>query len=300
MKRSIYVVLILLSTVLGSCRLVFKKPEVVRVREVSVTSFAVDRSEISISLLIHNPNSYNIKLSKLDLDILNMDRQNIGKGKLSRDYTLGKKRTDRIDFDVVLQTRAAIGLINNSNHKIDVFITAKGEGRAMGLKKKFIFEEPYSFSFKEEIMQEIPRFKADGQPLFKLLRTYVHQYQLGTTVLRGDFLLLNPYGLAFRFKDFPADIFINDKKVGSGDLLKELSFKEDVHYQEGIMEFELSNPRSVLSAARGILKGGIDYRVSGNVVLEILGMEIVAPYSYRGRIPLNIWETIIAPGSKSS
>ncbi|MCB5234754.1 MAG: hypothetical protein LHW60_05885 [Candidatus Cloacimonetes bacterium] len=300
MKRRWIVLMILLAVMTSSCRLVFKTPEVERVRDVSIKNFSVDQTELELSLLVYNPNSYNIKLKKLDVDILNMDRQKIGHGQLSREYTLGKKQTARIDFGVNLQTRPTLGLINYSNYNVDMFIVARGEGKANGFTKKFNYDEPYSISLKEQITGEIPRFKVDTQDLFKVMRTYVHQYKLNATALRTDFMLLNPYGLRYKVLAFPADIYIDDKKVGHGDLLKQLSFKEDVFYREGVMEFEMSNLKSILSAARGVVKGGMNYSVRGEIVLEILGARISAPYAYKGFIPMNVWELILSYGTKSS
>lgn len=300
MKYRRIVLLILLAIMMSSCKLVFKTPQVERVRDVSIESFSVDKSELVVSLMVYNPNNYNIQLKKLDVDILNLDRQKIGQGKLSREYTLTKKQTARIDFGVNLQTRPTLGLINYSNYNVDMFIVARGEGKARGLKKKFEYDEPYSISLKEQITGEIPRFKVEGQDLFKVMRTYVHKYKLDATALRTDFIVLNPYGLRYKVLAFPADIYIGDKKVGQGNLLKQLHFKEDIFYREGSMEFDMSNLKSILSAARGVLKGGMDYRVQGEIVLEILGTRISAPYAYKGWIPLNVWELILKHGTKSS
>ncbi|MDD3524757.1 MAG: hypothetical protein PHQ41_08705 [Candidatus Cloacimonetes bacterium] len=293
MLKKMSFILLLISVCLGGCRFSFKTPQIRKVQDVQVQSISVDHSSMKLSIIVHNPNSYQIRLSKLELTLLDMNRERVGRASLGKELDLPAKKSINLDFDVNIQTRPMIRMVSSINHDLQFFVAAKGEGRAMGISKRFDFEEPYSLPVKEHLTKVIPSLSASGQELFKLTRTYVDDYGLSKSILNADFILLNPYGFRFNLKGFPAEIFIDGKKVGTGNLKTQLGFTENVFYKDGSMVFELSNLKSVFGAVKGAFKGEVKYQVKGKILIDAMGMELSAPYEYRGAIPISVWDLLL-------
>jgi LEA14-like dessication related protein len=285
--------LVILALLVSSCRFSFKKPIVEKIQDLQLQSISVDNSSLKLSIIVKNPNSYEIRLSKLDLYLMDMNRERVGQASLQKEIILPAKKSINLDFNVSIQTRPMIRMVSSINHDLQFFISGKGEGKAMGISKRFDFEEPYSLKIKDQLMKAIPSLSAGGQDLFKLTRTYVDDYGLSKTILNTDFILINAYGFSFNFKGFPAEIFIDGKKVGTGNLQKQLAFNEKVFYKDGTMVFELSNLKSIFGAVKGAFKGGVKYSVKGKIIIDAMGMELTAPYEYSGIIPLSVWDLLL-------
>jgi len=271
----------------------FKKPTVEKIRDLKVISISPDNSVVELSLIVHNPNCYKIKLNKLLIDILHKDREKVGTATLSQDVLIPKKAAVNLDFRIELATRPVIKMVSSIDQKVQFFVVGKGHGKALGLGKNFSFDEPYELDLQEHLQDLLSRFSAQGQNLFKVQRTSVEKIGIGETELHVDFLILNPYGFTFNFKGFPADIYINDKLVGSGNLQNQLGFNENTYSRDGTMIFKLSNLKSVLGAVSGALKGEIRYTVKGKVLIDALGMEVKRPYEYKGSLPVNLWDLLL-------
>ncbi|MCB5279097.1 MAG: hypothetical protein LHW59_06210 [Candidatus Cloacimonetes bacterium] len=293
MKLKSIFVAVLVTMLFGGCRFFFKTPTVEKIQDLKVQSISVDHTLLVVSIIVHNPNSYNIRLSKLDLDLLNMNRERVGMAVLQKDIELPGKKSINLDFTVRIQTRPLIQMVSSINHDLQFFISGKGEGKAMGISKKFDFEESYCLEIKDHLMHIIPSLNAGGQDLFKLTRTYVDNYGLSKSMLNAEFILLNPYGFSFNLKGFPAEIFINGKKVGSGNLKSQLNFNEDVFYKDGSMVFELSNLKSAFGAVKGVFKGEVKYTVKGTILIDAMGLDMSTPYEYEGSIPLSMWDLLL-------
>lgn len=292
MKKYLLFILPLL-LLLSSCKMLFKTPAVEKIQNVKLLSFSPDRTEVQISVIVHNPNNYEIRLNRLKLDLLDKNRFRVGSAEMTNTIDLPKKKSINVDINVKLLTRPLIASVGNIQHDVQFFIAGKGDAKAMGISKRFEFEEPYSLSLKEYLQNSIPSFSAGGQDVFKLTRTYVGEIGLGKTSLNSDFILMNPFGFSFNFKGFPAKIFIDGKEVGRGQLKNQLNFNENVFYKEGTMVFELSNLKSIVGATKGAFKGEISYSVQGTIVLDAMGMELKNPYEFSGVIPVSIWDLLL-------
>jgi len=293
MKR-IIMIAISLSLLLGlpACKK-FKKPVVEKIQDIRVGEINPDKSTLTISLIVHNPNSYKLKLQKLNLALLNKDRGKVGTARLSKEVIIPKKASVNLDFGVELDTRPVVKMISSLDQEVQFFVVGEGRGKAMGIGRKFSFDEPYSLSLKEHLETLLTRFTAEGQSLFKVKRTSVEKIGIGQTELHVEFIVLNPYGLSFNLRGFPSEIYIKDKLVGSGNLQNQMRFDETVYSKDGVMIFKVSNLKSVLGALSGVLKGEVAYNVKGKVLVDALGMEITRPYQYQGTIPLSIWEMLL-------
>ncbi|MEN6444935.1 MAG: hypothetical protein ABFC98_02690 [Candidatus Cloacimonas sp.] len=287
-----FIVFWLLLISLCSCQL-FKSPTVTKIQDVKIVSITPDLSTVKISLMVNNPNCYKLKLDKLNVELLNKDRQKVGTATLQNMVEIPKKSGICLDFTVELETRPVVKMVSSLDQKVPFFITGKGHGKIMGMSKTFNFDEPYELDMKEELQKIIPKFTANGQSLFKITKTTVEKIGIGETELHIHFIVLNPYGLTFNLKSFPADIYISDKLAGKGELKNQLKFNENIFSQDGVMVFKLNNLKSILGAVKGAFQGEIKYSVKGKVNIDALGMQINQPYSYQDALPVNILDMLL-------
>jgi LEA14-like dessication related protein len=276
---------------LSACK-AFKKPTVDRVHDLTVASMTPDRTTLLLSVKVGNPNFYKLSLRELNIRLLDKDRMEVGTAKMKARIMIPGGKSTNIDFNVVLDTRRTARMISHADQVVFFYILGEGYGKALGFGKRFEFEEPYELNLKEYMADLIPRFSAGGQDLFRLQRTYISDWGLGATKIRSEFIILNPYGLRFSLRSFPADVFINGRKVGSASLEKPLEFTEDIYSLDGSMLLQVNNFKSILQALGGVVKGEIGYEIRGKVNIDALGMEIGKPYEYKGSIPFDISELL--------
>ncbi len=292
MKRFSIIFLIVIMMSLSACKL-FKQPTLEKVHDVKINKFGVDEIEIALSISIHNPNCYQLKIDKLDVELLNKHRQKIGMATLQNKVTIPKRRSNALDFTVTLQTRPTAKMVSASNQSVYFYISGKGHGKVLGFGKTFDFEEPYELNLKEYLESLIPRFQADGQNIFKIKRSYIKELGLSQATMSVDFVLMNPYGLGFNIKGFPAELWLNKTSVGRGNLASQMRFDETVHSKDGTMSFKVSNFKALWSAIKGVIKGEIPYTVKGTVIVDAFGMEIRKPYEYSGSVSVSLSEFLL-------
>lgn len=293
MRKYMHITLLLLALLsLSSCKM-FKKPTVEKIRDFKVISISPDKSVVEISLIVNNPNSYKIRLSKLDIQLLNKDRGKVGTAALSKEVMIPKKASINLDFRVELDTRPVVKMVSGLDQKVQFYVQGQGRGKALGMGRNFGFDESYELDLREHLENLLSKFSASGQSLFKIQRTTVEKIGIGETELHVDFIILNPYGFSFNFKGFPAEIYLNNKLAGTGNLQNQLRFDENIYSKEGVMIFKLSNLKSILGAVSGVFKGEIAYTVKGKVMIDAMGMQIDRPYEYKGSLPISIWELLL-------
>lgn len=281
--------LLLLS--LSSCRM-FKKPTVDRVHDLKIVSMTPDQTDVLLSLKVNNPNSYKLVLKELKVTLLDKDRVSVGSAVMNKQIVIPGRKSTAIDFNVRLDTRKTAKMISHADQVLFFYIQGKGKGRALGCNKKLDFEEPYELNIKDYIADLLPKFAAEGSDLFKVQKTHITKLGLAQTQVQTDFILLNPFGLSFTFKGFPADVYVNEKIVGKANLGTQLYFNENVYSKDGNIQLEINNFKSLVEAFKGAVQGEIDYKVKGNVLIDAFGMEIKKPYEFKGSIPFNLQELI--------
>lgn len=287
--------LLLLSAMLislCSCKLFFRKPSVEKVHDIRVISIDPDQTLLDLSLSIHNPNRYKLRLENLTVELLSRERVKIGSAALTKAVEIPKKKSNALNFRIALETRPTIRMINRSDQKVFVYLSGAGLGKVLGTKKSFEFEEPYEINVKEQLQKALGSFKADGQDIFKIKRSYVTKVGLTESQIRVDFIILNPYGLEFVLKGFPATISIGDKESGSGNIEAQLSFNDKSYSREGSMLFKISNWKAVVNAVKGVLNGEISYEVNGRVQIDAYGLDFERAYRYGDKISINISELL--------
>lgn len=293
MQRYLIVTVIIMMLFAGTgCKFLFKKPQVSKVHDFKVISLGVDKIELEVAVSVLNPNAYQLKLDKLDIDLLNKDRERIGSAAMQKTVIIPKRKSNALSFRIKLDTRPTAKMISHSNQTVYLYVAGRGHGKVLGFGKNFSFEEPYELDLKKHLEMLIPKFEASGQDLFKVQRSYLKKLGLTQAELHVDFILLNPYGLSFRLKGFPAEVFLGEKSVGKGNLSMQMNYTENTHSKDGTMVFKISNWRALGAALKGVFQGEIPYRVQGTVMIEAFGLEINKPYNYKGVVPINLSEMV--------
>ncbi|MBW6514838.1 MAG: hypothetical protein K0B87_08810 [Candidatus Syntrophosphaera sp.] len=276
---------------LSSCKL-FKTPTLEKVHDVKVLSIDPDKTNLEVSISVNNSNCYTLILKELEVNLLNRTRERIGSVELKKAVEIPKKRSNALDFHISLDTRPTVKMVNHSDQKVFVYISGEGSGKVLGVSKKFSFEEPYEIDIKEQLEKVVSGFKADGQDIFQIKRSYVKQVRLAQSQIAVDFLILNPYGLQFKLKSFPSTISIGGREAGTGEILQPLEFDERVYSREGSMTFKINNWKAIVNAVKGAFKGEIEYEVNGKVKIDAYGLEIDQPFTYGDLIYINVSELI--------
>jgi len=271
----------LLFLLLSSCKWLYENPTVNRIHDIKIHNFDPDSIELGLTLEVNNPNRYDLSLEKLNVKILNRNRIPIGFADLQNEVVIPGKKSTALDFKIRLETRQTIKLIGNTKDDIVLYIEGSGNGKVRGMSKSFVFEHSYALDMKKHLKNILPKFSSKSQNFFRVLSTSVETISLGETTVKVDFLLLNPYGLSFSLSDFPAEIYVNEKPIGKGNLKSPLVFDEKTIYQDGSLIFKLNNLKSLAGAAKGIFKGEIAYEVKANVKIETLGISIDSPYVFK-------------------
>jgi len=276
---------------LSSCKL-FKTPILEKVHDVRVLSIDPDKTNLEVSFSVNNPNCYQLVLNDLEVNLLSRNRERIGFAELQKAVEIPKKRSNALDFRLSLDTRPTVKMVNHSDQKVFVYISGEGSGRVLGIGRKFSFEEPFEIDIKEQLEKVISGFKADGQDIFRIKRSYVSRMRLAQSQIAVDFIILNPYGLKFKLKAFPSTISIGGRQAGTGEISEPLEFDEKVYSREGTMTFKINNWKAIINAVKGAFKGEIEYQVDGNVQIDAYGLEIDQPFSYGDMIYINVSELI--------
>ena len=189
-----YILIISLVLLLcGGCKMLFKTPEILMVQDLELVKFSPDKSEVRLALVIHNPNKYDIQLRSLRLELLDKKRLRVGEAELEKSLLLPGKKSSTLELEVSLLTRPLLINISNINKETLFYISAVGEAKAMGINKKFSFDEPYSVNLEEHLEKIVSSFDGGaGQDIFKLTRSYVDEIGLKKSRLNADFILMNP------------------------------------------------------------------------------------------------------------
>ncbi len=294
MKNALACLLICLAMLsLASCKFFFKSPKIDRIHDVKVVSIDPDKIRLELSISVLNPNRYKLKLNEMSVELLNKNREQIGTASLNRAVEIPGRRANALDFSITLDTRPTVKLVNYSDQKVFVYIAGKGSGKVLGTNQTFLYEEPFEIDIRDQLKNVLSTFKANGDDIFKIKRSYLGKVGITETQVLVDFIIMNPYGLKFTVADFPANITIGNAETGSGNLDKTLSFDETVYSREGTMVFKVNNLRAIYNIAKGAINGEVSYRVDGRVKIQAYGVDIEEPYSYRDLITISITDDLI-------
>jgi LEA14-like dessication related protein len=285
--------LILLSSILSSCRLFYQKPFVEKVHDVRIISLDPDKTVLDVTLNVNNPNRYKIKVIQLELTLLNKDRKAIGSALLSSPLMIPKKSTNAVHFRISLDTRSAVKEINHADQKVFIYVDGIGITKVLGTTREFVFEEPYEIDIREKIQDIITGLKTEEGSLFKVKRSYVTKVGLTESQIRVDFMIMNPFGLEYTVTGFPATISVDGKNVGSGELLQSLYFNEKVFSAEGSMIFKINNWKAVLNVVKSALNGEVPYAVQGNIRIRGYGRDFSKAYTYKDVVAIDLSEMLL-------
>lgn len=304
-------ILLILTALLGACS-IFKAPEFERLNEVELKDLTPDHTSLDLSIVIRNPNWYAITVKSLDIKVEDMNKDRLGDIVMTQPLKISKHASDTVYFSIDMETRKVTKLVSHNAAKVEFMVKANALAKVFGISKRVKLEQPQSVNFTkilEEMLPslpseiEIPTFVADKKrnlvirskpkpsspikaDIFKVVKTSITDVGLKETELTVKFLMLNPYGLSFVFRDFPAEVWINDKYAGKGKLAKPLYFDENIASNEGELVFELNNFNSILLASKALFKKDMNYTVKGQLFAEGFGTKISKPFNFKGTVEI--------------
>ncbi len=306
-----FLLLLVPACLLVSCSL-FKEPVFERLNEVTLRDITVDNTGLDLSLVIHNPNWYSITVNSLKVDVSDTAAQKMGDIVMTQPLKIARHASDTVYFEIQMETRKVTRLLSHSAQNAEFIIKADARAKVFGIGKRVRMEKRQSVNFTQILEQllpsipeeiTIPTIVADKKrkvvvssrpnksspvqaDIFKVLKTSVTDVGLKESDLTVKFQLLNPYGLSFTIRDFPSDIWINDKYAGKGKLARPLAFTENIYQAEGEMVFTLNNINTLGLAAGALFKKDMDYRVKGTLQAEGFGLKIAKPFRFNGTVEI--------------
>lgn len=302
--------LLLLTAILQCSCSLFKEPVFESLNKVELKELNPDNTRVDLSIVIKNPNWYAITVKTLTVEITDTTFLKLGNIVMTQPLKIQKNASDTVFFEIMMETRKVTKLLSHSAPKVDFIVKANALAKVFGISKRVKIQQSQSINFTEILEQmlpsipsdiEIPTFIADKKrrvvmqdppkptssvqiDIFKVLNTSITDVGLKETELTIKFIMLNPYGLSFTFKDFPAQVRINDKPAGSGKLAKPLVFTEEIFQAEGKLVFTLNNINTILLASRTLMKKDLDYKVTGTLMAEGFGTSISKPFTFSGSV----------------
>ena len=303
--------LIIISAFLCSCSL-FKEPVFERLNKVELLELNPDFTSVDLSIVIKNPNWYGITVKTLTVDITDTNSLKLGNIVMTQPLKISKHTSDTVNFNILMETRKVTRLISHFAPNVEFIVKANVHAKVFGISKRVRIQQKQSINFTEILEQilpsipsdiEIPPFIANKKrkiqvqnppkpssniqaDIFKVVNATITDVGLKETDLTIKFILLNPYGLSFTFRDFPAEVRINDILAGRGKLSKPLLFNEKIHQAEGQLVFTLNNFNTILLASRAMLKKDLNYTVNGTLIAEGFGTSITKPFTFRGTVEM--------------
>jgi LEA14-like dessication related protein len=303
---------------LSACSL-FKEPVFQKVNDVQIRNLTPSSTNLDLSIVIQNPNWYSITVKSLDVEILDKDAYKLGDIVMTQPLKINKHAADTVFFEISMDTRRVTRLLSYSSDNVQFTVKAEARAKVFGISKLVKIEQKQNLNFTRIVEDLLPSIPSDIQiptinaaeltgknkqklvikntdtldnksllppDIFKVIKTTVTDIGIRETELTVRFQLLNPYGLAFTFRDFPSDIHINDKLAGKGKLAKPLVIDENTLSSEGELVFSLNNLNSLLLASGALIKKDLNYRVDGKLLIDGFGTHINKPFRFRGTVEI--------------
>lgn len=312
--------ILILGVLLTSCSL-FKEPVFERVNDVKLKDLTANHTKLDLSIVIRNPNWYSITVRTLNVDVLDKNRDKLGNIVMTQPLKMKKHEVDTVYFEILMDTRKVAKVLSYTSDKVEFIIKAQALAKVFGISKRVRLEQVQEVNFTriiEDLLPsipsdfELPTLKTSTKPtsskikkyvvrdpeikpvnssptkpdIFKVVKTSVTDIGLKESQLTVRFILLNPYGLAFTFRDFPAEVWINDKYAGKGKLSKPLIFNENVFSADGELIFTLNNLNTILLASGALLKKDLNYLVNGTLMVDGFGTKISKPFKFKGTVEI--------------
>jgi LEA14-like dessication related protein len=308
--------LLLIPALFSACSL-FQTPKFEGVNEFQLKELTPDHTNVDLSIVISNPNNYSITLKSLNIEVMDCSRDRLGTVTMSKPLLMHKNSADTVYFQIQLDTRKVTKLACHSSRNVEFLVRAEAVAKVFGVTKKVTKELPNQINLTQILEEMLPKVPTDytiptintdslkkskknlvvtdpkiangshsQADMFKIIKTSVTDIGLKETELTVKFILLNPYGVSFVLRDFPADIWINDKFAGKGRLDSPIIFDENIYSADGELKFELNNFNSLKLAANALVKKDMNYRVEGTLLVDAFDTHITKPFRFKGIVEI--------------
>lgn len=319
MKTRIFI-LLLVSVWLCSCS-IFKAPDFERVQEVQLKDLTIDLTKLNLSIVINNPNWYGITVKSLDIDVMDKSRNKLGNIVMTKHLKISKHAADTVYFEILMDTRKVARLLSYSSDKVEFIVKATALAKVFFISKKIHYEQPNEINFTKILENLLPGIPSEFEiptihtttkktttktrkyvvrdpdikpvnsspvkpDIFKVIKTSITNVGFKETELTIRFAVLNPYGFAFKIRDFPSEVRINDKLAGKGKLAKPIVLNENVMSADGELIFDLNNFTSILLTSSALAQKDMNYIVTGNLLAEGFGIKVSKPFKFKGTVQI--------------
>ena len=257
-------------------------PEIIDITDINILELKSDSLKVNISVLALNKNNSDLKINDLHLDLM-IDNEIIGTAIRCEEITMKKFDTSSVKFYASLSTLKAVEL--SSEKKDTVNLGLKGEVTAdLGLISIPVeVELKHKFDLQKILTETIEKDTKNSK-LLEVVTAKLESLRLDNSIVKVEFKLINPYKIDILLKDYPSQIFINEKKSGEGNITGEILLKKGNSTADGSVIYELNNFKTISTLFGSILKRKLEYSTSGILQLEVLGYNIQFPFNFKGEL----------------
>ncbi len=261
-----------------------KTPVLKEIKSVELLSIANDTTRLSAQIVLENPNSITITIHSMQADIFFKDTK-IGKLNVIDSCQLPAGGTSQLKIMSYLQTNSFITAFSESKDSIPLTIKGNASVKALGMMFTKEIVMPFSFNLNSSI-DKLLKEQSSSKKMIVTDKASIESLSLDNSIINISFHITNPYPLPVEIISYPSKIFINDKNVGSGDIVNPISVSKYDSTAKGEVKYNLNNFDLASTALSSLfqLKTEWEYRTEGELHIKVFGRELKLPYTGRGRL----------------
>lgn len=272
MHKKIFPIFILLSITLGSC---FKMPEYKGVRDVSIDSVKKQNIYITESLLIFNPNNFNITTTNIDY-VIAYNNVQFASGTVVKGFNLVKKNTTSIPTKIVINSDSLMSAIKNSDISTDTFVFDVNYKILLNKKKNAISFKDKIYLSKQLLLDNLIN-NLDIENIFKIKSIKIKSFTPFATTLTIVTTFKNKYPIEFDLTDLDLSVLNNSdtsEELGKINIDSSVTIKA-FSEKDVAVDVNLNNVNTGKSVIQGF--GSLNLLIKGKSKLKINKQEFEIP-----------------------
>lgn len=272
MHKKIFPIFLLLSITLGSC---FKMPEYKGVRDVSIDSVKKQNIYITESLLIFNPNNFNITTTNIDY-VIAYNNVQFASGTVVKGFNLVKKKTTSIPTKIVINSDSLMSAIKNSDISTDTFVFDVNYKILLNKKKNAISFKDKIYLSKQLLLDNLIN-NLDIENIFEIKSIKIKSFTPFATTLTIVTTFKNKYPIEFDLTDLDLSVLNNSdtseelSKINIDSSVTIKAFSE----KDVAVDVNLNNINTGKTVIQGF--GSLNLLIKGKSKLKINKQEFEIP-----------------------
>lgn len=258
------------------------EPEIKGVKELKITRLTSSEFNLEIVIEIENSNFFEMNLSDIDLYLIH---QNDTLGFLEQPKELVIPSNSKIDYNlkVSLYTIKVAEILKDEKDTLNFNLQGKAKTKLLFFTFPINLDTKLDFALKENLSNFVQTDSKDKK-IIDVKSASINKIGLTKSQLLINFTLNNPYEVKLKLVEYPSVVFINDSKSGEGNLQNEIEADSLQSNVGGTFLFDLDNFQAIKSAFGVLFNQKLEYRTEGPLVIEIVGIKIKLPFSYKGEL----------------